>query len=306
MSTVVTKNVQVGSSVTATNNFTIYQPASPDGTVRIANGNSGSTTDLVTVTSAGNVGVGTAAPEGKVSIQAGASNNSIVLRKTSESQTNPSLIFSPTDNSSIRLTAGTTSGFSSSVDIAGNNTGYIRFLTQTAERARIDSSGNLLVGTTSSFGVAGIQVISNTAGQVSMRHASAGPGSYWRIGPDSGGNNFVVYNQGSTGVYITDGSTGWTSSSDERIKDIIEPITDAANKVSSLRAVIGKYKKDDEGTRRAFLIAQDVQAVLPEAVNKRDDEIGTLGLQYTDVIPLLVAAIQELKAEFDAYKLSHP
>jgi hypothetical protein len=97
--------------------------------------------------------------------------------------------------------------------------------------------------------------------------------------------------QASAGVYLTDNATSWSSASDERLKDIIEPITDAASKVSSLRAVIGKYKTDEEGTRRSFLIAQDVQKALPEAVNKQKDE--TLGIQYTDVIPLLVAAIQE-------------
>jgi len=53
MSTVVTKNVQVGTSGTASNNFTLYQPASPDGTVRLANGNSGTTTDLVRIDSSG-------------------------------------------------------------------------------------------------------------------------------------------------------------------------------------------------------------------------------------------------------------
>ena len=58
MSTLKTNNVQVGQSVTATNNFTLYQPASPDGTVRLGVGNSGATTlDAVTVTSAGNVTV---------------------------------------------------------------------------------------------------------------------------------------------------------------------------------------------------------------------------------------------------------
>ena len=56
MSTLKTNNVQVGQSVTATNNFTLYQPSSPDGTVRLGVGNSGATTlDAVTVTSAGNV-----------------------------------------------------------------------------------------------------------------------------------------------------------------------------------------------------------------------------------------------------------
>ena len=53
MSTLKTNNVQVGQSVTATNNFTLYQPASPDGTVRLGNGNSGSTTDVASFTSAG-------------------------------------------------------------------------------------------------------------------------------------------------------------------------------------------------------------------------------------------------------------
>ena len=74
---------------------------------------------------------------------------------------------------------------------------------------------------------------------------------------------------------------------------------------NGLRSVIGKYKTDEEGTRRSFLIAQDVQAVLPEAISTtrvKDDETNTeyLGVSYTDVIPLLVASIKELKAEFDA------
>jgi hypothetical protein len=56
MSTLKTNNVQVGQSVTATNNFTLYQPSSPDGTVRLGVGNSGATTlDVITATSAGAV-----------------------------------------------------------------------------------------------------------------------------------------------------------------------------------------------------------------------------------------------------------
>ena len=55
MSTLKTNNVQVGQSVTATNNFTIYQPSSPDGTVRIGVGNSGATTaDVASLSSSGN------------------------------------------------------------------------------------------------------------------------------------------------------------------------------------------------------------------------------------------------------------
>jgi hypothetical protein len=111
--------------------------------------------------------------------------------------------------------------------------------------------------------------------------------------------NFHVYN-GGLGVYLQPNGAGWVSNSDERLKDIIEPINDGVSKVNQLRAVIGKFKTDEEGTRRSFLIAQDVQSVLPEAVNSSDPE--SLGVAYTDIIPLLVAAIKELSAEVEALK----
>ena len=116
--------------------------------------------------------------------------------------------------------------------------------------------------------------------------------------------SFYIVNS-SAGVYLGAGSTAWASASDERLKDIIEPIENGLTKVASLRAVIGKFKTDAEGTRRSFLIAQDVQAVLPEAISTtmvKDDETNTeyLGVSYTDVIPLLVASIKELKTIVDA------
>lgn len=57
MSTVIAKNVQIGTSGTATDNFTIFQPATPDGTLRIGNGNTGITSSFVSMTSAGDVAV---------------------------------------------------------------------------------------------------------------------------------------------------------------------------------------------------------------------------------------------------------
>jgi len=110
----------------------------------------------------------------------------------------------------------------------------------------------------------------------------------------------MSFNSTSAGVSLGSGSTSWSTFSDERMKDIIEPITDAANKVSTLRAVIGKYKTDEDNIRRSFLIAQDVQSVFPEAVDTTNED--ALGIRYTEVIPLLVAAIKELKAELDTAK----
>ena len=53
MSTVKSKKLQVGTDATATNNFTIYQPATPDGTLRIGVGNADSPTEVAQVTSSG-------------------------------------------------------------------------------------------------------------------------------------------------------------------------------------------------------------------------------------------------------------
>jgi len=126
-----------------------------------------------------------------------------------------------------------------------------------------------------------------------------------------GGSGTINMTVNTGGVNLTNGATSWASASDERLKDIIEPITGAMAKVNTLRTVMGKYKTDAEGTRRPFLIAQDVIAVLPEAVDaiadtRKGDETEYLSVRYTDTIPLLIAAIKELKAEFDAYKLTHP
>ena len=183
----------------------------------------------------------------------------------------------------ITTTGDTNTGvFFPSADTVATTTGG-------TERMRITSSGYLLVGTT-------------TADSFSLFSAQ-GSSTRWGFGPSiTGGDLFRVQNSGTTGVYLTNGGTSWTANSDERMKEIIEPITDGLNKVASLRSIIGKYKSDEEGVRRSFLIAQDVQAVLPEAVNMQDDEQGTLGVQYTDVIPLLVAAIKELKVEIDLLK----
>jgi hypothetical protein len=170
-----------------------------------------------------------------------------------------------------------------------------------AERMSLDPNGNLLVGTTgiSTGSFKGLQVGVNAGGFGNyLTQNPAGTSTrQWNFGMNSS-DQYVVYGYNNTtfntGAYIAWGGTSWTAQSDERKKDIIEPIADAMTKVSTLRAVIGKYKTDVEGTRRSFLIAQDVQAVLPEAVDASNPD--DLGVQYTEVIPLLVAAIKEQSA----------
>jgi len=188
-------------------------------------------------------------------------------------------------------------GGSSNVNgVQMSHASVVRFLTASTERMRLDSSGNLLVGGITSplaSGQAPGFDVANASGastQIRFRNTGAAAGRYWRIGSDTGGTAYFI-NDASTGVYITYGNTGWTGLSDERHKTDLKPIENAAVKVTSLRAVTGRYKTDEEGKSRAFLIAQDVEKVLPEAVDTSNEE--RWGITYTDTIPLLVAAIQE-------------
>ena len=227
---------------------------------------------------AGNVGIGTSSPAQKLDVNGlirGA--NSVQVNNNSQYRTYDLL-----ENGTRRayLSYDSTNNVCTlSSEEAGS---FLSFATADTERMRVDSSGNLLIGTTGNT--------HNARGVMKI-----GSGTEWCYGPVVGyANNFYVLPPSGSGVYLVTNGTSWTANSDERLKDIIEPITDAANKVASLRAVIGKYKTDEEGVRRSFLIAQDVQAVLPEAVDATNPD--KLGVQYTEVVPLLVAAIKEQQA----------
>jgi hypothetical protein len=304
-------------------------------------------TERMRIDSSGNVGIGTASPSSRLTMSGATANtNGIHMRAAGwdsvaraglNGTVGGDFILSCNWNAQANTVDSTNA--SAAITISANS-GIITFGTGGAntvptERMRITSAGNVSIGTTSSGGkltvndgninvnwgggyfnsldrgitilaggyndttnkarvvqIGGVGDNNNRCGwtSYSIKTNGVGNGAEYYIRPVTWtGTAFAE--QASAGVYLTDNATSWSSASDERLKDIIEPITDAANKVSTLRAVIGKYKTDEEGTRRSFLIAQDVQKVLPEAVNKQKDE--TLGIQYTDVIPLLVAAIQE-------------
>jgi hypothetical protein len=133
----------------------------------------------------------------------------------------------------------------------------------------------------------GVDTVNNPTAGFTMGHVTSTAKLQMRVGS-------------SGGVEMAAGATAWSSLSDERLKDIIEPIENAITKVTAIRSVIGKYKTDADGTRRSFLIAQDVQAVLPEAVSTTkislENETAYLTVAYTETIPLLVAAIKEQQA----------
>jgi hypothetical protein len=89
----------------------------------------------------------------------------------------------------------------------------------------------------------------------------------------------------------------FVSSSDLRLKSEITPITDALAKVQALTGVT--FTMDGQRARQMGLIAQDVQAVAPEAVTEVD---GLLRLAYGNLVGLFVEAIKDLHAELEHIK----
>jgi hypothetical protein len=196
--------------------------------------------------------------------------------------------------------AGGTTGASSSKFAAAMNveldalsttnaTGRLVFYTATGgttyERARIDSSGVLLVGTTTTVdGRLGLSMDSGT--------------NTWQVGPaaSSGVTQFYITKKASGGgVYLTSTSaTSWSSASDINLKNITGKIENALNAVSTLTPARYTWKADETNTPQVGLIAQEIQKVLPEVIGT--DINGNLSIRYTEVIPLLVGAIQEQQA----------
>jgi hypothetical protein len=126
---------------------------------------------------------------------------------------------------------------------------------------------------------------------------------------DNSNLRLQTYTGTTNGPYVAQNGTSWTNSSDARLKNITGEIQNGLTKVLQLRAAEFTWKADPESKPQVGLIAQDVLAVLPEAVNvpqegatEKDGSPAMMGVQYNDVIPLLVAAIKQLKSELDSVK----
>jgi len=224
--------------------------------------------------------------------------------------------------SAYELVSGSHRWYYAASGTAGNTASF-------SESMRITSNGTLCLGTTSQYGsnILSIQksLVSSGSGAGTliniyndgatsttrtynslMRVCSTGSGADCNIVmTDNASYNYFFGGYSGTayvtvgnnqGVKLSAGGTSWASDSDERLKNIKEPITNALANLETLRTVRGNFKTDTDDVSRLFLIAQDVQKVYPEAIDVYTDEQQTLGLRAVDLIPVLVASIQELKA----------
>jgi hypothetical protein len=124
---------------------------------------------------------------------------------------------------------------------------------------------------------------------------------------------FFFQNGTTTNTLELDGSgngiflgnvTAFGSPSDIKLKENIEVIPNALDKVSELQGVTFNYKKD--GRKSTGLIAQELEKVLPEVVYETheidNDDEKFKAVRYGNVVGLLVEAIKELKAEIEELK----
>jgi hypothetical protein len=92
-----------------------------------------------------------------------------------------------------------------------------------------------------------------------------------------------------------------TAYSDIRLKENIEVIPNALEKVKQIRGVtFTRNDQEDKEVRHTGVIAQEVERVLPEVVS--EDNLGVKNVAYGNMVGLLIEAIKELKEEVDDLK----
>jgi hypothetical protein len=200
-----------------------------------------------------------------------------------------------------------------------DNTGYIgyngsalTFSTATTERARIDSSGNLLVGTTDSgaynSNVTGFRALST--GQLFEATTQAnGALQYLNVYSATGTAYSVYYLYNGTivgSISTTSTATAYNTSSDYRLKEDIQPMTGALAKVAALKPVTYKWKAD--GSDGQGFIAHELAEIFPDAVTGEKDAVDAegkpvyQGIDVSFLVGTLTAAIQEQQALIDSLK----
>jgi hypothetical protein len=180
---------------------------------------------------------------------------------------------------------------------------------------RIDTSGNLLVGTTSANGKVNSKTTTTslpaffantpsgfvTAAYQSDSITAASTGWYHFYGTSSTGTvaNIVIFGNGN----VQNANNSYGAISDESLK---ENINDAAPKLDDLLKVqVRNYnlKNDPDKTKQIGVVAQELELIFPAMVEADND--GIKGVKYSVFVPMLIKAIQELSAKNDTLAASN-
>ncbi len=218
--------------------------------------------------------------------------------------------------------------------LGGSSAGLVFETGGAIERMRLDSSGNLLAGTTSSGVyngvVARIEAVTSTSGHSagSFKNATAGQQtiSVWNA-TDSGTRYFLEFSDGSTrstrGSITSNGtSTAYNTSSDYRLKEDIQPMTGALAFVRKQRPVTYRWRADgsegsgyiahwlqEDGAGQCVTGNKDAVDADGKAVYQSIDTsfmVSPLNAalnELADIVDAQAAIIESLKARLDAANL---
>jgi hypothetical protein len=180
-----------------------------------------------------------------------------------------------------------------------NASGQHRFFTSQTERLKINLNGTVQIGIRpdTTEATANLSLVNTN---YSGYHWLDGTAYY--IGQNSAFRSLRIYSGATSavGVNLAAGGTSWGTYSDERLKENIENIDSVLPKLSSLRTVKYHLKNVDvkDSQKRYGIIAQDLIGKFDEAINltkySDEDETEYYNVKYTELIPVLIKAIQEL------------
>jgi len=174
------------------------------------------------------------------------------------------------------------------------------------ETMRIDSSGNLLVGTTSALGK--FTSLAANGGAAIATNNTSGTANYYGA---------LFYNNGSSTslcgtISISGTTTAYNTSSDYRLKTNVTPLTTAQSGpiIDALKP--SQFTWTTDNTPDVGFIAHEMQAVIPKAVTGEKDAVDAEGkpvyqqvvVSSPEIIAYLVAEIQSLRARLKAANIA--
>jgi hypothetical protein len=156
-----------------------------------------------------------------------------------------------------------------------------------AESARIDSSGNLLVGTTTNIRTSKFVVGGNIGTGTSCEFDNSSSNSWIPL---------AFHTAGTLVGYISSNTTTTTynTTSDQRIKENIQDSEPASALIDAIQVRQYNWKSDGSHQRYGF-VAQELLAIAPEAVHQPADPEEMMGVDYSKLVPMLVKEIQSLR-----------
>ena len=291
-------------TTTGDTNTGIFFPAAD--TIAFAEGG----VEAMRIDSSGNLLVGRTSANGSFSgIQVGDTTTGKNILLTSSSAGNNGLIQFRDTNDANAFQVNATS---TNISLYGYGSRVMQFYTNDAERMRIDTSGNLLVNTTSTGAYFDGKINSyspNTYAPYCGKQDSStvAVNVAWNAGT-TGDNLFEVFvteasptPRGSISYNRTGGLTAYNTTSDYRAKDITGPVTDSGALIDSVPVYIGKMK--DATQERPMFIAHETPAYAHTGEKDAVDKDGNPKYQQMDasaLIPVMWAEIQSLRKRIAA------